>query len=94
MTTEGQEASVDELKAALKPFALMVMQLSKSLDDEEIVIMALKPPAPAVTDTDPWASSVYTPPFPVTVGDVRRAAYLLGLLRKLEGRIDSERAPK
>lgn len=88
------EPTLDELKEALRPFALMVMQLSRALDDNDIVIMSLKPPVAQPTDADPWASSVYTPPFPVAVGDVRRAAYLLGLLKKLEGRIDSERAPK
>lgn len=86
------EASIGELRRALLPFAGMITQLSKTLDDETIVIMSLlPPPKPA---GDPLASTIFTPPFPVTVGDVRRAAYLLGLLEKLEGKLDSERAPK
>jgi len=86
------EASIEELKAALRPFAVMVTQLSKTLDDDEIVIMSLMPPPKP--PGDPLASTIFTPPFPVTVGDVRRAAYLLGLLARLEGKLDSERVFK
>lgn len=85
----GADEHITELEAALRPFAMMVAFISRGADDEELIIMALKPEPNATTD--PWQSQTYTPPMPVTVGAVRRAAALIGLQAKLEGKIDSDR---
>lgn len=74
---------LEEARQALRPFALMIAFIPAGTPDSAMVVMAL-----AGGDADSTAE--YQPPVPVQVGDIRRAAAIIGIERH-EGRIDSTR---
>lgn len=76
---------LDDACAALRPFALMIAFIPVGTPDDAIVVMALAG-GPTAADE----SALHRPPVPVLVGDIRRAAAILGLGRH-EGRVDSTR---
>jgi len=72
------------VREALRPFALVVAFIPKGTDDDVLVLLTV------VSHASPDESAAYQPPVPLTVGDIRRAAAVLGL-EQHEGRIDSTR---
>jgi hypothetical protein len=75
MTPEESERRIQELEAALQPFAMAIAYVVSSMVDAREIRIAFHAPPQSILET------VDALPTVATVGDVRRAAKLLGIER-------------
>ena len=88
MTPEESAARIRELENALQPFAAAVAYVVPTMPDAREIRFAFHAPPQSILET------VDALPTVATVGDIRRAARLLGIDSMNESAIDSGVDPK